>query len=71
MERQQDLHTHVSKANNNNGTKAQSKSVDQLESESGSLVTAPQSSLSLEAHSTDSLNEQPKKNLLRKWHRKQ
>ena len=63
------VHTHVNKQltkMNTNGS--QSKSVDKMDS----LATEPQSLTSMESQSIDSLNEQqPRKNLLRKWQRKQ
>ena len=67
---QDQVHTHVNK-NLSSSNGGQSKSVDQLDTDSGDLSKAPCSLGSLESHSSDSLNEQPKKNLLRKWHRKQ
>ena len=71
MERQyqpdDQVHTHVRKlgARETNGShQGQSKSVDQLEHISGDMTRAHCS-----LGSADSLNEHPRKNLLRKWHR--
>ena len=62
------VHTHVTKQLSNMSTNgSQSKSVDKMDC----VARDPQSLMSMESQSIDSLNEQPRRNLLRKWQRKQ
>lgn len=62
------VHTHVTKQLSNLATNgSQSKSVDKMDS----LARDPQTLMAMESQSIDSLNEQPRRNLLRKWQRKQ
>ena len=62
------VHTHVTKQHTNLNTNgSQSKSVDKMDS----MAPDPQSLMAMESQSIDSLNEQPRRNLLRKWQRKQ
>ena len=58
------VHTHVNKSQING---SQSKSVDKMDS----FAAEPKSLGSMESQSIDSLDGQPRKNLLRKWQRKQ